>query len=102
MATMSKMDDEAAALYRVPLGEFTAARNALAKQLGPAAADVRTLAKPHAAAWAVNQLYWQRRATYDALINQPSPRPPSDRQSELHRRRQLRRLHGRWHDRSRP
>lgn len=64
----NKDDDEVAALYQLPLGEFTAARNALAKQLGPAGADVRTLEKPHAAAWAVNQLYWQRRTTYDALI----------------------------------
>ena len=65
---MASKDDAVAALYQVPLGEFTAARNALAKRLGPAGADVRTLEKPHAAAWAVNQLYWQRRPTYEALI----------------------------------
>ena len=61
-------DDEIAGLYQLPLGEFTAARNALAKKLGPAAGDVRTLEKPNVAAWAVNQLYWQRRPAYDALI----------------------------------
>jgi DNA repair exonuclease SbcCD ATPase subunit len=68
MAKSPDHDDEIAALYRLPLGEFTAARNALAKKLGPAAGDVRTLEKPNVAAWAVNQLYWQRRPAYDALI----------------------------------
>ena len=61
-------DDEVAALYKLPLAEFTAARNALAKKLGPAAGEMRSLEKPNVAAWAVNQLYWQRRPAYDALI----------------------------------
>ena len=61
-------DDEVAALYKLPLGEFTAARNVLARKLGSAGADVRSLEKPNVAAWAVNQLYWQRRPAYDALI----------------------------------
>jgi hypothetical protein len=61
-------DDEIAGLYRVPLGEFTAARNALAKSRGAAGAEIRTLEKPNTAAWAVNQLYWQERAKYDAVI----------------------------------
>ena len=69
MATLPYSDEEVAALYKLPLGEFTAARNALAKKLGPAAGGVRTLEKPNVAAWAVNQLYWQRRASYDALIH---------------------------------
>ena len=68
MAKLPNTDDEVAGLYKLPLGEFTAARNALAKKLGPAGADVRTLEKPNVAAWAVNQLYWQRRPAYDALI----------------------------------
>ena len=68
MAKSADNDDEIAGLYRLPLGEFTAARNALARKLGPAAGDVRTLEKPNVAAWAVNQLYWQRRPAYDALI----------------------------------
>ena|SRR5688572_2171221 len=68
MAKSPDNDDAVAALYKLPLGEFTAARNALAKKLGPAAGDVRTLEKPNVAAWAVNQLYWQRRPAYDALM----------------------------------
>lgn len=63
-----KEDDEVGALYRVPLGEFTAARNALARARGAAGGAVRTLEKPSAPAWAVNQLYWQRRDAYDEVI----------------------------------
>jgi hypothetical protein len=63
-----KSDAEIDALYQVPLGEFTSARNALAKARGAAGAEIRTLEKPSAAAWAVNQLYWQRRPVYDKVI----------------------------------
>ena len=55
-------------LYQLPLEEFTAARNALAKTAGDDSADVRQLVKPSMPAWAVNQLYWKRRELYDALI----------------------------------
>ena len=55
-------------LYQLPLDEFTAARNALAKELGKEGAPVKTLAKPPAAAWAINQVFWQRRPAFDALI----------------------------------
>lgn len=55
-------------LYELPLDEFTAARNALAKEAGTDAARVRALQKPSVAAWAVNQLYWQKRDVWDALI----------------------------------
>src|SRR5262245_8305354 len=55
-------------LYQMPLGEFTAARNALAKRLGKAGGDIKTLEKPSAPAWGVNQLYWRERADYDRLI----------------------------------
>ena len=55
-------------LYQKPPGEFTAARNALAKTLsGADAARVRKLAKPTIVPFAVNLLYWQARATYDRL-----------------------------------
>ncbi len=56
-------------LYQLPLDEFTAARNALARTAGDDAADVRQLAKPSIPAWAVNQLYWKSRDLYDALID---------------------------------
>lgn len=55
-------------LFQLPLDEFTAARNALAKEAGKGGAEIKQLSKPPVAAWAVNQLYWSRRAEYEALI----------------------------------
>jgi dTMP kinase len=84
-------------LYQKPLGEFTAARNALAKQLGKAGGDVKTLEKPSAPAWGVNQLFWHERSAYDRLIeaaealreehrNHLSGQPADIRQAEkIHR-----------------
>jgi hypothetical protein len=60
-----KIDD----LYRQPLDAFVSARNALAKTLtGDDAKRVRALVKPTVVPWAVNQVYWQARPTYDKLI----------------------------------
>jgi hypothetical protein len=61
----AKIDD----LYRLPLSEFTGARNALAKSLsGAEAKRVKALPKPTVVPWAVNQVYWRARATYDRLM----------------------------------
>lgn len=67
-------DAEIDSLFRLPLAEFTSARNALAAQLKKSgrAADterVKSLGKPPASAWAVNQLYWQNSKAIDELIN---------------------------------
>ncbi|HUQ87299.1 MAG TPA: hypothetical protein VM096_07050 [Vicinamibacterales bacterium] len=59
-------DDKIDALFQVPLAEFTAARNALAKELDDN--SIKKLEKPNLAAWAVNQLYWQQRKLYDEVI----------------------------------
>jgi len=61
------------ALFKLPLGEFTAARNALVAQLKKGgrqaeASEAKALAKPSASAWVVNQLYWQHRKLFDRLI----------------------------------
>ncbi len=61
------------ALFRLPLGEFTAARNALAATLkngrrADDAARVMGLAKPPVSAWAVNQLYWRHREPFERLL----------------------------------
>jgi hypothetical protein len=61
------------ALFRLPLPEFTAARNALATQLKSAgraedAARVKALPKPPLSAWLVNQLYWHHRKPFDQLM----------------------------------
>ncbi len=61
------------ALFRLPLDEFTAARNALATRLKAAgrtdtASRVKALPKPPLSAWAVNQLYWHNRKAFEALL----------------------------------
>jgi hypothetical protein len=63
------LDAEIDRLYQLPLEEFTAARNALAKRADGDAKSVRALGKPTVPAWIVNQLYWQERKTWDALIS---------------------------------
>jgi hypothetical protein len=60
-------------LFKLPLAEFTAARNALVKRLqqakrGEEAESVKALTKPSVSAWAVNQLYWNHRKEFDRLI----------------------------------
>ena len=65
------LDDRIDRLYQIPLDEFTAARNALAKEVageGGHADDIRKLAKPPAAAWAINQVHWSRRPVFDAFL----------------------------------
>jgi hypothetical protein len=61
MATPPGSDDEVRALYHGPLGEFTAARQVLARRLrkagDPRAGEVAALGKPTASAWAVNALF---------------------------------------------
>jgi hypothetical protein len=62
---MSELDDQIDRLYQLPLDEFTAARNALAKSAKHP--SVKELEKPNLAAWGVNQLYWHHRADYERL-----------------------------------
>ena len=71
--TNGKLEDDLDALFRLPVAEFTAARNALAVQLKKGGRRdvsdrVKALAKPSITAWAVNQLYWQHREEFDRLI----------------------------------
>ena len=66
-------DDDIDGLFRLPLAEFTSARNGLAAQFkkngrGDEAANVKALGKPSVSAWAVNQLYWNHRESFDKLI----------------------------------
>jgi hypothetical protein len=57
-------------LYKLPLDEFTKARNTLAKTLdGSDKKTVATLPKPSLPAWMVNQLYWHDASTYRALVD---------------------------------
>jgi hypothetical protein len=69
---MSGLEDRIARLYSLPLGEFTTARNALAKELKKkdkeAAERIQKLAKPPASAWAVNRLFEEEAARMKALL----------------------------------
>jgi DNA repair exonuclease SbcCD ATPase subunit len=72
-AAQVKFEDEIDALFKLPLAEFTGARNALAarlKQSGRAndAQLVKALAKPPISAWAVNQLYWKHHKAFEGLV----------------------------------
>jgi hypothetical protein len=63
------LDTQIDDLYRLPLSEFTTARNALAKTVkGDQAARVKRLEKPTVVPWTLNQLYWRERKTFDRLI----------------------------------
>jgi hypothetical protein len=63
------LDQQIDDLFQLPLAEFTRARNALVKTVrGADATHVRTLEKPTVVAWAVNQVYWRARATFDRLM----------------------------------
>jgi hypothetical protein len=68
-----KLEDDVDALFKLPLAEFTAARNALAAQLkqGGRANDanlVKSLTKPSISAWTVNQLYWNHLEAFEKLM----------------------------------
>ena len=67
------LDDEIDSLFRLPLTEFTSARNTLAARLKKEgrqndADRVKLLAKPSVSAWTVNQLYWDHREAFNRLL----------------------------------
>jgi hypothetical protein len=67
-------DDEVAELYGLPLEEFTARRNEIARDLRKAgdkerAAEVAKLKRPTVAAWTVNQLARTSRKDLDLLLD---------------------------------
>lgn len=60
-------------LFRLPLSEFTAARNALAAKLkkdgdSEGSDRIKALSKPPVSAWVANQLYWKHRGAFDRLL----------------------------------
>jgi hypothetical protein len=69
----AELDDELKQLHWGPLGEFTGARNALAKQLDKAgkkkeADEVKSLPKPTPSVWGVNQLFRRETGKMDRLL----------------------------------
>src|SRR5262252_7102618 len=71
--TRDKLDDDVDALFKLPLAEFTEARNELAARLKKDgrvddANLVKALTKPPITAWAVNQLHWNHRDAFERLL----------------------------------
>jgi hypothetical protein len=71
---VARVEREIDELFDLPLDEFTAARNELAKRLkrdgdADAAEQVRSLPKPSVAAWAVNQVARQDPEAVRSLLN---------------------------------
>jgi hypothetical protein len=67
------LEDDVDALFKLPLAEFTGARNDLAARLKrEGRADdsnlVKKLPKPSISAWAVNQLHWNHREAFEQLL----------------------------------
>lgn len=61
-------------LYRLPLTEFTPARDVLAKKLktggdAEGARRIKSLPKPVLSAWVVNQLWWGSRKPFERLLD---------------------------------
>jgi hypothetical protein len=64
------LDDQIDELYKGQLSEFVAARDALARSVGrDEAREIKRLPKPTLIPWAVNQVYWHARSTYDRLAD---------------------------------
>jgi hypothetical protein len=71
--TQHKLDDDIDALFKLPVADFTGARNTLAARLKKEgrqneAERVKLLVKPSISVWTVNQLYWKHREAFDQLI----------------------------------
>lgn len=72
-AGRARLNDEVDELFKLPLAEFTDARNELAKRLKQSSRAndanlVKTLTKPSVSAWTVNQLYWNHRDEFETLL----------------------------------
>jgi hypothetical protein len=93
-------EDAVAALYQAPLDTFVAERKRLAAELKAngdkaAAARLAKLARPTISAWAVNQLFWRARATFDELFAASHRLRTGDRTAASARREAMARLRSR-------
>jgi len=69
----TKFDDAVITLYQAPLDQFVAERKRFSSELKAAgdkagATRLAGLGRPPISAWAVNQLFWQARETFDELF----------------------------------
>lgn len=88
---MSRYEDALTSLYQAPFADFVAERKRLAAELKTAgdkddAARLMKHSRPPVSAWAVNQLWWQDRAAFEALIAAAADVKVGDREaSRVHR-----------------
>lgn len=88
------LQEAIATLYRAPLSAFVAERKRLAAELKAAgqkqhAAEVAKLGRPSLSAWAVNQLWWQERASFEALLEAAARLQRGDREAGHQHRERL-------------
>jgi hypothetical protein len=97
-ASKADFESELDRLYQLPLNEFTSARDELAKRLraqgeGERAQEIKTLRKPTAAVWLVNQLARERPLDVQRLLKAGESLTKSQaseaRQAEQHALEQL-------------
>jgi hypothetical protein len=74
MLDLTRLEADLDRLFRAPLADFVAKRNALAararKEGAREAADrVKELAKPSVSAWVVNQLWWKAKKPFERLLD---------------------------------
>lgn len=96
---MSSVTPDAAieALFQAPLDAFVAERKRLAAELrasgdAKAAKDLLARHKPPLSAWAVNQLWWTERRTFEALIASADQVAKGDMQATVGYRQDLAKL----------
>jgi peptide subunit release factor 1 (eRF1) len=84
-------------LYRAPLGDFVAERKRLAAEAKAAghaeqSSQIGKLGRPSVSAWATNQLWWQQREAFEALIEAASRVKRGDREAGKQHRELLAQL----------
>lgn len=88
---MTAFDDAVTTLYQAPISDFVSERKRLAAQLKTAgdkeaAARFAKLVRPPVSAWAVNQLWWRERESFEALLTAAARVKGGEREaSQAHR-----------------
>lgn len=94
---MAAYDEAVTTLHQAPLADFVAERKRLAAELKGAAdkegaARLAKLPRPPVSAWAVNQLWWKERASFERLIALAARVKAGDRDASKAHREQLAQL----------
>lgn len=90
-------EDAVSTLYQASLGDFVAERKRLSAEFKAAgdkdaAARFAKLARPPVSAWAVNQLWWRERESFEALLEAARRVTVGDREASQQHRQALSKL----------